>query len=130
VWGGVTAFGAIRAERIRSVLQGHSLGSVQVQFFAATNWNRDIKAVVLLGAFGNLPREWRNILVQDEQRFRDLIDASMKSLREGTHDQVLPVKMRFSIAVSATTASAGPDLPVTGQHFLSYRWDKTSSSAP
>lgn len=108
------------------VLQGHSLGSVQVQFFAATNWDQDIKAVVLLGAFGNLPWKTRNILVQDEQRFRELVEASMKSLRDGTLDQVLPVKMRFSIPVSATTASAGPDVPVTGQHFLTYRWDKTS----
>src|SRR5262249_17681990 len=104
----------------------HSLGSVQVQFFAATNWDQDIKAVVLLGAFGNLPWKTRNILVQDEQRFHDLIEASMKSLRDGTLDQVLPVKMRFSIPVSATIASGGPDAPVTGQHFLPYRWDKTS----
>jgi pimeloyl-ACP methyl ester carboxylesterase len=33
------------------VLQGQSLGNIQVQFYAATNWDRDIKAVVLLGAF-------------------------------------------------------------------------------
>lgn len=32
------------------VLQGHSLGNIQVQFYAATNWDRDIKAVMLLGA--------------------------------------------------------------------------------
>ncbi len=108
------------------VLQGHSLGNIQVQFFAATNWDRDIKAVVLLGAFGNLPWKTRDILVQDEKRFRSLIDASMKSLREGTLDQLLPVKMRFSTPVSQATAAAGQEFPVTGQHFLTYRWDKTS----
>ena len=108
------------------VLQGHSLGNIQVQFFAATNWDRDIQAVILLGAFGNLPWKSRNLLVQDEERFRALIDASMKSLREGTLDQTLPVKMRFSNPVSSTNVSAGPDLPITGQHFLTYRWDKTS----
>jgi hypothetical protein len=50
----------------------------------------------------------------------------MKSLRESTLDQVLPVKMRFSNPVSSTTVSAGPDIPITGQHFLTYRWDRTS----
>jgi pimeloyl-ACP methyl ester carboxylesterase len=108
------------------VLQGHSLGTIQVQFFAATNWDPDIKAVILLGPFGNLPWKSRNLLVQDETRFRALIEASMKSLRDGTFDQVLPVKMRFSNPVTSTTASAGPDIPVTGQHFLTYRWDSTS----
>jgi len=104
------------------VLQGHSLGNIQVQFYAATNWDRDIKAVMLLGAFGNLPWKSRNILVQDEERFKQLIDAAMKSLREGTLDQTLPVKMRFSIPVSPAAAEAA----ITGQHFLTYRWDKTS----
>jgi pimeloyl-ACP methyl ester carboxylesterase len=104
------------------VLQGHSLGNIQVQFYAATNWDRDIKAVMLLGAFGNLPWKSRNILVQDEQRFSELIAASMKSLRDGTLDQVLPVKMRFSTPVSP----AAQEAPITGQHFLTYRWEKTS----
>jgi pimeloyl-ACP methyl ester carboxylesterase len=110
----------------RLVLQGHSLGAIQVQFFAATNWDPDIKAVILLGAFGNLPWKSRNLLVQDEARFRALIEAAMSSLREGTLDQMLPVKMRFSKPVSSTTAAAGPDIPITGQHFLTYRWDRTS----
>src|SRR5262249_40571996 len=106
----------------RLVLQGHSLGNIQVQFYAATNWDRDVKAVVLLGAFGNLPWKSRNILVQDEDRFRALIDASMKSLRDGTPNEVLPVKMRFSTAVSPAEQEA----PITGQHFLTYRWERTS----
>jgi pimeloyl-ACP methyl ester carboxylesterase len=104
------------------VLQGHSLGNIQVQFYAATNWDRDIKAVVLLGAFGNLPWKSRNILVQDEARFRELIEASMKSLRSGTLDQILPVKMRFGTAVSSAPLEAA----ITGRHFLTYRWEKTS----
>jgi pimeloyl-ACP methyl ester carboxylesterase len=104
------------------VLQGHSLGNIQVQFYSATNWDRDIKAVMLLGAFANLPWKSRNILVQDEERFKQLIDAAMKSLRAGTLDQTLPVKMRFSTPVSPAAAEAA----MTGQHFLTYRWDKTS----
>jgi pimeloyl-ACP methyl ester carboxylesterase len=110
----------------RIVLAGHSLGNIQVQFFAATNWDRDLRAVVLLGPFANLPWKSRNILVQNEERFRALIEASMKSLRDGTLDQILPVKMRFSNPVSSTTASAGQDVPITGQHFLTYRFDRTS----
>ena len=39
------------------VLHGHSLGNIQVQYYAANNWEPDIKAVVLSGTFGNLPRE-------------------------------------------------------------------------
>jgi pimeloyl-ACP methyl ester carboxylesterase len=107
------------------VLQGHSLGNIQVQFYAATNWDHDVKAVVLLGAFANLPWKSRNILVQDEERFQQLIDAAMKSLRDGTLDQTLPVKMRFSTPVQAATAAAA-DAPITGQHFLTYRYEKTS----
>jgi pimeloyl-ACP methyl ester carboxylesterase len=108
------------------VLQGHSLGNIQAQFYAATNWDRDIKAVVLLGAFGNLPWKTQNILVQDRQRFQGLVDAAMQSVTDGTFDQKLPVYMRFATSVSATSASAGADLAVTGQHFLTYRWEKTS----
>lgn len=108
------------------VLQGHSLGNIQTQFYAATNWDRDIKAVLLLGAFGNLPWKSQNILVQNQERFQALIDASMKSVSDGTFDQRLPVNMRFTTPVSAASASVGADLPVTGQHFLTYRWENTS----
>jgi pimeloyl-ACP methyl ester carboxylesterase len=99
------------------VLQGHSLGNIQVQFYAATNWDRDIKAVMLLGPFGNLPWKTRSILVQNEDSFRGLINAAMKSLRDGTLDKVLPIKMHYF---------TGQDVPVTGQHFLTYRWSETS----
>ena len=99
------------------VLQGHSLGTIQVQFYAATNWDPDIKAVILLGAFGNLPWKSRNILVQNEENFKALIDASMKALRNGTLGEYLPVRMR---------GITGQEVPITGQHFLTYRWEQTS----
>jgi pimeloyl-ACP methyl ester carboxylesterase len=99
------------------VLQGHSLGNIQVQFYAATNWDRDIKAVMLLGAFGNLPWKTRSILVQNEDNFKGLIDAAMTSLRDGVLDKALPVRMHYY---------TGQDVPVTGQHFLTYRWSETS----
>jgi len=101
----------------RLVLQGHSLGNIQVQFYAATNWDQDIRAVLLLGPFGNLPWKTRNILVQNEESFRSLIEAAKKSLRDGTLDQVLPPRMHYF---------TGQDVAVTGQHFLTYRWDRTS----
>jgi len=107
-----------RAPGYRSlVLQGHSQGNIHVQFYAATNWDTDIKAVVLLGAFANLPWKTRNLLVQNEENFKGLIDASMKSLHERTLATDLPVKMH---------SFTGQDVPITGQHFLTYRWDKTS----
>jgi pimeloyl-ACP methyl ester carboxylesterase len=99
------------------VLQGHSLGNIQVQFYAATDWDRDVKAVVLLGAFANLPWKTRSILVQNEDSYKSLTDAAMKSLRDGTPDKVLPVKMRYL---------TGQDVAVTAQHVLTYRWDKSS----
>jgi pimeloyl-ACP methyl ester carboxylesterase len=99
------------------VLLGHSLGNIQVQFYAATNWDRDIKAVMLLGAFANLPWKSRSILVQNEDSYKSLTEAATKSLRDGTLDKVLPVRMRYF---------NGQDVPVTGQHVLTYRWDKSS----
>ena len=99
------------------VLQGHSLGNIQVQFYAATNWDSDIKAMVLLGPFGNLPWKTRNILVQNEDNFAKLIAAAKQSLNDGVLDKPLSVRMSYFTE---------QDVPVTAQHFLTYRWDKTS----
>jgi pimeloyl-ACP methyl ester carboxylesterase len=101
------------------VLQGYSQGCIHVQFYAATNWDPDIKGVVLLGAFANLPWKTRNLLVQNEENFKALISASLTSLREHTIAAELPVKMH---------SFTGEDVPITGQHFLTYRWDKTSAA--
>jgi len=101
----------------RLVLQGHSLGNIQVQFYAAQNWDADIKAVLLLGAFGNLPWKTQNILVRDDAKFKQLIGAAKRSLREGTQDQLLPIRMPYC---------RGGDSAVTAQHFLTYRWDKSA----
>ena len=48
------------------ILQGHSLGTVQAAFYAASDWDPTIKAVILTGAFGKLPWKSRHILIQDE----------------------------------------------------------------
>jgi pimeloyl-ACP methyl ester carboxylesterase len=101
------------------VLYGHSLGNIQVQFYAANNWEPDIKAVVMTGMFGNLPWKSRNMLVQNEDNYRQLTDAAFKALREGKPADVLPVRM-FWIT--------GQQVPLTGQHFLSYRHEATSTA--
>ena len=63
------------------VLYGHSLGTVQVAFYAATDWDPTIKAVILTGAFGKLPWKSRHILIQDEDNYKALVDASIGALR-------------------------------------------------
>ncbi len=101
----------------RIVLQGHSLGNIQVQFYAASNWDKDIKGVILLGPFGNLPWKTRNILVQNEPQFQKLIAAAFDAYRNGSLDKPLDLKMQYF---------TGQQVPVTAQHFLTYRWSKSS----
>jgi alpha/beta hydrolase fold len=101
------------------VLHGHSLGNIQVQFYAATNWDADLKAVVLTGTFANLPWKSRHLLVQNEENFRELSEAAFRSLRDGRADAVLPVRMGWI---------TGQPVPVTAQHFLTYRWEPTSTA--
>ncbi len=101
----------------RLVLYGHSLGNIQVQFYAATHWDGDLKAVMLSGMFANLPWKTRTVLVQDEANFARLTAASEKALREGRAGEVLPEKMRWL---------GGAEVPVSGQHFLTYRDSDTS----
>jgi alpha/beta hydrolase family protein len=101
----------------RLVLHGNSLGNIQVQFYAANNWEPDIKAVVLTGMFGNLPWKSRHVLVQDEQNWAQLFEAAMKGLREGKASEVMPVRMSWI---------TGQKVPMTAQHFLTYRWENSS----
>ena len=101
------------------VLYGHSLGSVQVQYYAANNWEPDIKAVVMSGTFGNLPWKSRTMLVQNEENYRQLTEAAFKALREGKAADVLSVRMSWI---------TGQQVPLTGQHFLSHRHEPSSAA--
>jgi pimeloyl-ACP methyl ester carboxylesterase len=101
------------------VLYGHSLGNIQIQYYAANNWDADIKAVVLSGMFANLPWKSRHMLVQNEDKFHLLSEAALKALREGKERDVLSLRMR---------RTEGVDEPVTGQHFLSYRSEASSTA--
>ena len=101
------------------ILQGHSLGTVQAAFYAASDWDPTIKAVILTGAFGNLPWKSRHILIQDEERYRALAVASREALKAGTAAEVLPIKMRWL---------GGVETPVTPRHFLTYRDEQASAA--
>src|SRR3984893_17490997 len=114
------AVATVRALGYRSiVLQGHSLGTVQVQYYAATDWDPAIKAVVLTGAFGKLPWKSRHILIQDEDNYKALAEASLAALKAGKADEILPIKMRWL---------GGVETPVTPQHFLTYSGEQTSAA--
>jgi pimeloyl-ACP methyl ester carboxylesterase len=100
------------------VLFGHSLGNIQVQYYAANNWDPDIKGVVLAGMFGNLPWKSRHMLLQNEEKYAQLQDASLRALREGKERDLLPMQMAW----------LSGDVPVTAQHFLTYRADESSAA--
>jgi pimeloyl-ACP methyl ester carboxylesterase len=104
------------------VLYGHSLGNIHVQYYAANNWDADIKAVVLSGMFANVPWKSRHILVQNEDTFNALSEAALKSLREGKEREVMFLPMR------RTGARGVEEEPVTGQHFLTYRIEASSTA--
>lgn len=101
------------------VLQGHSLGTAQVAFYAATDWDPAIKGVVLTGAIARLAWKARHVLIQDEDNYRALARAARDALRAGRPEAMLPVAMRWIGGRSAL---------VSGQHFLTYR-DEAASAA-
>jgi pimeloyl-ACP methyl ester carboxylesterase len=101
----------------RIVLHGHSLGNIQVQYYAANNWDQDIKAIVLTGMFANLPWKSRHLLVQNEQNWMQLHTEAWNSLREGLHPFELKSRMGWI---------TGQQVSVTGQHFLTYRAEQSS----
>jgi pimeloyl-ACP methyl ester carboxylesterase len=101
------------------ILEGHSLGTVQMEYYAATTWDAAVKGVVLTGPFGNLPWKSRNILIQNDAAYSALADASVKALRDGNAGDVLPIKMPYL---------GGVQSPVTAQHFLTYRDDRSSAA--
>ncbi len=101
------------------VLHGHSLGTVQVEYYAATNWDPAIKAVVLTGPFAKLPWKSRNIIIQNEAAYKELSQASLEAMKAGKAAELLPMKMPYL---------GGRQTPVTAQHFLTYRDEQTSAA--
>jgi len=74
---------------------------------------------VLTGMFGNLPWKSRHLLVQDEENWSALFGAAIKQLREGRLAEVMPVQMSWI---------SGQKVPLTAQHFLTYRWENSSAA--
>ena len=101
------------------VLEGHSLGTIQVQYYAATNWDPAIKAVILTGPFGRLPWKSRNIIIQNEDTYKALGEAARSAVAAGRAADILALKMPYL---------NGRQTPVTAQHFLTYRDDQASAA--
>jgi pimeloyl-ACP methyl ester carboxylesterase len=94
------------------VLHGHSLGTSQVSFFAATHWHRSTVAVVLTGMFADLPWKSRHLLINDERKYAQLTAEAIDAVRAGDYDRVLGPGMPWL---------GGAVTPVTAEHFLTYR---------
>jgi pimeloyl-ACP methyl ester carboxylesterase len=73
------------------VLQGHSLGTAQAAFYAATDWDPAIRGVILTGAPAKLPWKARHILIQDEDAYRTLARMAREALRAGRPEALLPM---------------------------------------
>jgi alpha-beta hydrolase superfamily lysophospholipase len=101
------------------VLHGHSLGTIQVEYYAATNWDPAIKALILTGPFANLPWKSRNILTQNEDIYKKLRASARDALAGGKAGDALPMRMPYL---------GGRQTPVTAQHFLTYRDEQTSAA--
>ena len=96
----------------RVVLHGHSLGTSQITFFAATHAHREIVGVLLTGMFADLPWKSRHLLINDEKAYARLGEEAIEAARRGDFGAVLSEPMRWL---------HGAEMPVTAQHFLSYR---------
>lgn len=101
------------------VLQGHSLGTIQVEYYAATDWDPVIKAVILTGPFAKLPWKSRNILIQNEEVYEMLAAAARNAASTGKVADILPMRMPYL---------GGRQTAVTAQHFLTYRDEQTSAA--
>ncbi len=96
----------------RVVLHGHSLGTSQVAFFAATHWHDTTVGVVLTGMFADLPWKSRHLLIDDEARYGELTSEAVEAARSADFGRVLAAGMPWL---------GGRTMPVTAEHFLTYR---------
>jgi pimeloyl-ACP methyl ester carboxylesterase len=103
----------------RIVLHGHSLGTSQVTYFAATHNHPEIVGVLLTGMFADLPWKSRHLLINDEQAYARLGAEATALAQRGEFATVLSEPMRWLY---------GHEMPVTAQHFLSYRQTGTAGA--
>ncbi|MGH3277188.1 MAG: alpha/beta hydrolase [Streptosporangiaceae bacterium] len=103
----------------RIVLHGHSLGTSQVTYFAGTHWHGEIVGVLLTGMFADLPWKSRHLLINDEAAYARLGGEAAELAGRGDYAAVLKQPMRWL---------HGAEMPVTAQHFLSYRQTGTAGA--
>jgi len=96
----------------RIVLHGHSLGTSQMAFFSATHWHSEVIGVALTGMFADLPFKSRHLLINDEAAYGRLGDEAIEAAQNGEYSRVLSEKMRWI---------GGKEMPVSAEHFLTYR---------
>jgi hypothetical protein len=96
----------------RIVLHGHSLGTCQVEFFAATHWHDSTVGVVLTGMFADLPWKSRHLLINNEATYRELTEEAVEAVRSGEYSRTLAAGMPWL---------GGKTMPVSAEHFLTYR---------
>lgn len=105
------------------VLHGHSLGTSQSLYYEAVTRDPAVKVLVLTSMFSNLPWKSRFILNQDEEKYKLLNKTSLDYMKTGRGSEVLPIGMGHTDTTSLTglSRSAGKAVPVTAQHFATYR---------
>jgi alpha-beta hydrolase superfamily lysophospholipase len=105
----------------RIVLHGQSSGTLQVLYYAATDWSPDIKGIVLTGPFANLPWKSEVILINNDPLYHKLYNEALDAVHSGHPDALLPDAMPYPIGGRTST-------PVAAQHFLTYRWQYAAPS--
>jgi pimeloyl-ACP methyl ester carboxylesterase len=105
------------------VVHGHSLGTVQSMYYQSTTRDPAVKTIVLSGMFANLPWKSRFILNQDEEKYVFLNKTALEYMKSGKATEFLPSRMGHTDtnALTGTSLSSGRDVPVTAQHFATYR---------
>jgi len=96
----------------RIVLHGHSLGSVQMSYFAASYWYPEIVGVMLTGMPARLPWKSRYILIGDEELYGTFEREATAAMRAGDFFRVLGPGMPWINDIVT---------PTTAAHFASYR---------
>ena len=103
----------------RVVLHGHSLGTVQVSYFAATHWDRTTVGIVLTGMPADLPWKSRHLLIGNEPRYAALREEAVAAVQESDYDRILSANMAWLENSNAR---------VSAQHFLTYRTEGIASA--
>lgn len=96
----------------RIAVHGHSLGTSQVSFFAATHWYDTTVGIILTGMFADLPWKTRHLLINNEETYAQLTAEAIAAVHDGDHGRILATKMKWL---------GGRVMPVSAQHFLTYR---------